>query len=77
MIDGFEPPWIRIGQIERLQDLGNLWLNAGMLGLLNSLLLVVWLTGRVRISPRVVPGVLIGVALFFCLPRLRLPAPTM
>lgn len=67
-IDGFEIPPIRIGQIERLQDLGAIWINAIPLTLLISYLVVALLAGRARISPKVAPAILIGVSIFFCLP---------
>lgn len=66
---GFQAPWNRLGQIERLQDLGPMWLDVSLLGVLIGLLLFALITGRIKVDRRVLPAVGAALVLFFAMPN--------
>lgn len=66
---GFENPIVRLGQIERLLDIGPWWHNAAALTLVIGLLLPAWILGALRIDRRALPAILMALALYAVTPN--------
>lgn len=66
---GFEDPLVRLGQIERLLDIGPWWHNAAALTLVIGLLLPAWAVGALRIDRRALPAIFMALVLYAITPN--------